>query len=148
AVDHDGFETVFAQCERRMTTAIVKLNALANAVGSAAQDDDLLFRRRWRFVFFFVRGIEIRRVALKLRGTRVHQLINRTNPALLSYAPQGRRMSLERERQALIRRAHAFGFTQKLWRHRFRSMFLELLFDGRDLSHLIEKPGIDSCHLV
>jgi len=36
AIYHDGFETVFAQRERGMTAAIVKFNALPDAVRPAA----------------------------------------------------------------------------------------------------------------
>ena len=42
AVDHDGLEPVLAQRQRRMHAAVVELDALADAVGTAAQHHDLL----------------------------------------------------------------------------------------------------------
>ena len=42
AVDHDGFIAGFAEREGGMAAAIVELDALADAVGTAAEDDDLL----------------------------------------------------------------------------------------------------------
>ena len=41
AVDHDGLEAVLAQRQRRVHAAVVELDALADAVGAAAQDHDL-----------------------------------------------------------------------------------------------------------
>ena len=45
AVDHDGLIALRRQREGGMAAAIVELDALADAVGPAAQDDDLLARR-------------------------------------------------------------------------------------------------------
>src|SRR5215831_15072263 len=79
AVDHDGFETIVAQREGRMATAVIELDSLAYAIWSAAQDDDLLLGSRRRLILFFVGRIEVRRVALELRGASIHSLVNRSN---------------------------------------------------------------------
>src|SRR5579859_6127711 len=50
AVDHDGFVTIVVQREGGVAAAVVKLNALANSVGAAAQDEDFPFVGRRRFV--------------------------------------------------------------------------------------------------
>ena len=42
AVDHDGLVAVLAQRLHRVDAAVVELDPLADAVGAAAQDDDLL----------------------------------------------------------------------------------------------------------
>ena len=42
AVDHHRLEAFFAQREGRVTAAVVELDALADAVRSAAEDDDLV----------------------------------------------------------------------------------------------------------
>jgi hypothetical protein len=42
AVDHDGLEAGRAQREARVDAAVVELDALADAVGAAAEDHDLL----------------------------------------------------------------------------------------------------------
>ena len=54
AVDHDRFKAGIAQRKRRVTTAIVKLNALANAVWAGAQDHDLASIGGRRLAFGFV----------------------------------------------------------------------------------------------
>ncbi len=41
AIDHDAFDANISQCEGRMAAAIVKLDALTDAVGAATQDDCL-----------------------------------------------------------------------------------------------------------
>src|ERR1700749_1814158 len=66
-----------------MATAVIELNSLPNAVRPAAEDDDLLLVRRRRFVFLFVSGIEIRRVALELRCASIHAFIDRLQLVLL-----------------------------------------------------------------
>ena len=42
AVDHDGFKAGIMQREAGVAAAIIELDALADAVGTAAEDDDLL----------------------------------------------------------------------------------------------------------
>jgi hypothetical protein len=42
AVDHDGLEAVFLQRKRRMATAVIELDALADAVRPRAENDDLV----------------------------------------------------------------------------------------------------------
>ena len=41
AVDHDGLEAGLGQREAGVAAAVVELDALADAVGAAAEDDDL-----------------------------------------------------------------------------------------------------------
>ena len=50
AVDHDGFVAGLLQREGGVAAAIVELDALADAVRPAAEDDDLLLVRRPRLV--------------------------------------------------------------------------------------------------
>ena len=56
AVDHDGLVAIFPQGQRRVHAAIVKLDALTNAVRSAAQHHDFFLVRR--FSFAFTAGVE------------------------------------------------------------------------------------------
>ena len=48
AVHHHRLEAFLAEAEHGMTAAVVELDALADAVRTAAEDDDLLLRRRLR----------------------------------------------------------------------------------------------------
>ena len=84
AVDHDGFVAVFLQRKGGVAAAIIELDSLPDAVGPAAQNNDLLLRCGRSFVFFFVSRIEIRRVTLKFRGAGIHVLVHRANAVLLA----------------------------------------------------------------
>ena len=76
AVHHDGLETRFRQRHHGVHAAIVELDALADAVGAAAQDDDFLARSRRRLVFLLVGRVEIRRMGLEFRSAGIHLLVD------------------------------------------------------------------------
>ena len=76
AVHHDGLEARFRQRHHGVNAAVIELDALPDAVGAAAQDDDFLTRSRRGLVFLLIGGIEIRRMGLELRGTGIHLLVD------------------------------------------------------------------------
>ena len=61
AVDHDGLVAVLAHGERGMDAAIVELDALADAVGAAAEHHDLAPIRGRGLALLLVGGIEVGR---------------------------------------------------------------------------------------
>ncbi len=65
AVDHDRFDVFVLQRERRVAAAVIELDSLADAVGSAAQNHDLFAIVGVGFAGGFVGGIEIRREAFE-----------------------------------------------------------------------------------
>ena len=77
AVDHDRLEALVAQREGRVTAAVVELDALPDPVRPAAEDDDLLPRRRVGLALLLVGAVEIRRERLELRRARVDALVDR-----------------------------------------------------------------------
>ena len=60
-----------------MAAAIVELDALADPVGTAAQDDDLAAGRRIRFTRLLVGPVHVRREGLELGGAGIDALIGR-----------------------------------------------------------------------
>ncbi len=72
AVDHDRFDAHLLQGERRVAAAVIELDALADAVGPAAQNHDLLAIARVGLARALVAGIEVRREAFELGGAGVH----------------------------------------------------------------------------
>jgi hypothetical protein len=62
AVDHDGLVPVLAHRQRRMHAAVVELDALADAVGAAAQHHDLLARGRLGLALVLVGRIQVGRL--------------------------------------------------------------------------------------
>ena len=77
AVDHDGLEPLLAQRERGVAAAVVELDALPDAVRSAAEDHDLLPRRRIGLALLLVGAVQIGRERLELRGAGVDPLVGR-----------------------------------------------------------------------
>jgi hypothetical protein len=75
-IDHDGLETVLLQREGGVDAAVIEFNALADAVGAAAEDHDFFGLVVFDFVVAaVVGGIIIRRVGLKLGGAGVHEAV-------------------------------------------------------------------------
>ena len=76
AVDHDGLIALRRQREGGMAAAIVELDALADAVGAAAQDDDLLLVAGIGFAFrlaadgCFIGRIHVRRERARIPRRR------------------------------------------------------------------------------
>src|SRR5580700_9817480 len=114
--------------ESGMTAAVVKLNSLPDAIGAAAQNDDFLFLG-WRgFVLIFIGRVQIRRVALELRGACVDALVNRHNAVLPAQMANLLLCPFTVEpphpRQPTIGEAHTLGLSQHLSRNRFDRVLL------------------------
>ena len=76
AVDHDGLVARLLEGEAGVAAAVVELDALADAVGAAAQDDDLLPGRGLGLVLALVGGVEVGGVGDELGGARVHAFVD------------------------------------------------------------------------
>ncbi len=115
AVHHDGFVVVFLEREGGMAAAIVELNSLPDAIGTAAKDDDLALGRGSRFVFLVVAGIEIGRHAFELCGAGVHEFEDRLDPHLLAQVTHDGDAIVgglaPHFSDALVRDSHALHFT-------------------------------------
>src|SRR5690606_41089841 len=66
AVDHDGLVPLVAQGERRVTAAVVELDALPDAVRAAAKDDGLRPRGRFGLALILERAVHVGRERLEL----------------------------------------------------------------------------------
>ncbi len=81
AVDHDGLIALLRQREGGVAAAIVELDALADAVGAAAQDDDLLrvggigFAHHRAAHRRLIGGIHVGRQRLEFGGAGVDALV-------------------------------------------------------------------------
>ena len=54
-VNHDGFETIFAQCQGSMYTAVIEFNTLTDTVWTTTQNHDFVtILVRIRFALFFI----------------------------------------------------------------------------------------------
>ena len=70
------------QGEGGLAAAVVELDALADAVGAAAQDHDLVPFGPAGLVFPLVGGVKVGGVGLELGGAGVHQLVDRIDAVL------------------------------------------------------------------
>ncbi len=68
-----------------MNTAVVKFNALADAIGTAAQDDHLFSVRHPGLAFAFIGGVIVRSDSPEFRGTGIHQFIYRNDAKVFSF---------------------------------------------------------------
>src|ERR1051325_5542307 len=113
-----------------MAAAVVELNSLPDAVRTAAENDDFLFRRGRSFVFVLVGRVKIRRVAFEFGGAGLHALVHRlkamllalmTNFFLITFAAQSPGSG-----EASVGESHAFGITQNFGWHRLHGMLYHL----------------------
>ena len=76
AIDHHGLVSGLAQCQRRVHTGIVELDALTDPIRSLAKNDDLGGIAGLDLGLRVVRRVVIRRSRDKLGRARVHGLEN------------------------------------------------------------------------
>ena len=84
AVDHDGLVAQFLQRKAGVAAAVVELDALADAVGAAAQNDHLLAVRGRRLALALIAAVEIGRVGLKLRRAGVDLVVGGEDAELVA----------------------------------------------------------------
>ena len=84
AVDHHRLEAGVAQRERGVHAAVVELDALADPVRPAAEDDDRRLGRRADLVLVLPRRVVVRRLGGELGRARVDRLERRHHPGRLT----------------------------------------------------------------
>src|SRR5262249_28024678 len=75
----------FAQREGGVDAAVVELDALADAVRPAAEDDDLLLARLAALIFVAVGGVVVGRVGLELGGAGINETVGGGESELLPH---------------------------------------------------------------
>ena len=148
AVDHDGFIAGVMQREAGMAAAVIELDALADPVRSAAEDDDLL--RVGRRAFVGQRARERRLIGrIHIGGGRgelgragVDALEHRANPERLALRRHLGLGGLGQHRQPRVGKAHRLQGPHAE-RMRGQAALLDLAFHLDDAAHLGEEPGID-----
>ena len=113
-VDDDGLVACGLDGLHCMDGGIVKLHALPNPDGTAAKNNDLFLFRDRRLVFHLIGGIEVRDIALKLRGAGVDHLVDRLNSGALTHFIYLKLRPSPLAGDLLVGKAHAFGKVQFL----------------------------------
>ena len=150
AVDHDGLEPVLAQRERRVHAAVVELDALADAVRTAAEDHDLAVVRGRRLALFLVGRVHVRGRRREFGGARVDALEDRphaeTVAALAHCAFSGTPSSFARRLSAKPLRFNARS-ARRVERREAACSTTALLFADQVLD-LREEPRVDARRAV
>ncbi len=131
-----------------MNTAVIKFNALADAVGTAAQDNHFFSVRHPGFAFAFIGGVIVRGDRPEFCGTGIHQFIYRNNAKVFSFPFD----LLVCQSTGQIGQLHVgepifFRLFKQILRQVHAGQF-QLFFKVNDLLHLIQKPWINGSQLM
>jgi len=143
AVDHDGLVAVLAQRERGVHATVIELNALADAVRAAAEDDDLFLLLGLGLALLFIRGVHIRRGRGELGGAGIHALVHWAHLRGMAPRTQLFLSDAEQLRQAAVGEALALPGAQLLGRGLAPGLPLNPLLDLDQFRHLRQKPGVN-----
>ncbi len=143
AVDHDGLEAVLAQRQRGMDAAVVKLDALADAVGPATQHHDLAPVRGLCLAFLFIGRVHVGGAGREFRSTGVDALVGRAHAQFMAQSAHRVLVGDQQLRQAAVGKAGALQGAQGVGIEVFQSASDQRLFLAHDVLDLREEPGID-----
>ena len=152
AIDHDGFVAVFTHGQCCVDTTVVKLNALPDTIGPAAQHHNLASISGSRLTLFLIGGVHISGGSRKLGGAGIHAFVDRPKTQLLSALPdlifrcvQQRRQSRIGEPLALqlapfsaVQVFHATAIQRGLQCHQFLDLHQEPGINARVPGHLLQ----------
>src|SRR5262245_41591063 len=126
-----------------MAPAVVELDALADAIGTTAEDHDLLTRRGVRFTGGLVRAVEIGREGLELGCTRVYPFVNGPDPQGMTTLPNRGLAGRDRRGKLAVAKAGPLEPQQPGGIDPTKSLSDELTALGFYLDELPEEPWID-----
>ena len=126
-----------------MYTAIVKLDTLTNAVGTATQDHDLVTPGRIGLALFLIGRVHISRIGRKLGRTGIHPLVDRENIQLVALTTQTLLTDGQQLGQTGIRKALALEAVHQAVVDISQAQRLDLLFFVDQIFDLHQEPGIN-----
>ena len=147
-VDHDGLHPDFTQGKGGVHAAVIKLDALADAVWPTTQDHDFFTPTGSSLVLCFVGGVIVRRVGFKFSGTGVHQFVYRRNPQLQPALAHIVFCSASELCQLHIGKTVLLGTEKTFPVQGSKTDFSNSLTAGHQLFQVIQKPGIDFGQLM
>ncbi len=141
AVDHNGLVAGLAQRHGGVDAGVVELDALADAVGPGAEDQDGRLGVQRDLVLLVVGRVMVRGVGGELGGAGIHGLVDRTDPEGLADAADHGFGVVREGTDLLVREAVAFGAFEHL--HGQRSGLADLVGDLVEQLELVKVPGVD-----
>ncbi len=148
AVDHHRLETLLAEAEHGVAAAVVELDALADAIRPAAQDDHLLRGGRIGLADLLVRPVHVGRERLELGRARIDALVGRQQPFFLAALPDEAFADAEHGRDVRITEARPLERAQHVRGHRAELAQAGHLPQLDDLGELRQEPRVHVCQLV
>ncbi len=130
--------------EGGVARAVVELDPLADADGTAAQDQHLPIRGRLGLAARLVGRVEVGRVRLELAGAGVDAMVDRPDAEPLPRRAQLAFVGPHELGEASIGEADALRPTQDLLRQRGEGVAFDPPLGVGDLAHLAEEPRLDA----
>src|SRR6266571_1998585 len=103
-----------------MTTAVIELNSLPDAIRPRAQDHDLRAIGRLGFVLFFVRRIKVWRIRFEFSSAGIDALINRNQAKILAKGADLAFTAFRQISETAIRQSGFFEGAEEIERNVFK----------------------------
>ncbi len=126
-----------------MHAAVVELDALADAVRTAAQDHDLVAVARRRFALVLIGRVQVRGAGGELGGAGIHALVHRAHLVGTTQRAHGRFVGAGQFGQAGIGETGALELAQTCRIQRVDAVGGHLGFGLDDLFDLVQEPRVD-----
>ena len=127
-----------------MHAAVIKLNTLADAVGTTADHQDLVAIGWRRLALLFIGGVHIRGGGGKLGGAGVHPLVDRAHPEAVAVLPHLRFRHRQQHCQPLVREALALEREHAAMVDVREVDRFQAVFRLHQVLDLYQEPGIDA----
>ena len=131
-----------------MHAAVVELDALADAVGPAAQHHDLAARGRLGLALLLVGGIQVGRLRRELRRAGVDALVHRTDAELEALVAHRGLAGVEQIGEAPVGEPLAFEHAQGIRVDVGELLVVQAHLELDDLLDLREEPRVDAREAV
>ena len=126
-----------------MHAAIVKFNALPNAVRAATQDHDFFVGGGFCFALVFISGIHVSRVGRELSSASVYPFVNRPNVHGVALSTHFMLGDFQQLGQAAIRETFFLQGTQFVSADRFQAGGFQLKLNLHDVFNLYQEPRVN-----
>ena len=144
AVDHDGLVAVLPERHRGMNAAIVELDALADAVGAAAQHHDLLAVGGPGLALLLVGRVHVGGVGGELAGAGVDPLVDRADAEGVAAVPYRPLAAAQQFGEAMVGETLLLDLEQGGGVQLLQGPGFQPALGVDDLPDLGQKPGVDA----
>ena len=126
-----------------MHTAVVKLNALTNAVWTTAQNHDFFAVARLCFTLFFISGIHVSGIGCKFGGTSVNAFVHWMQIQTMTVCADFGFRHVQQSGHALVGKAFAFQTAQSGVIQVLQACRSQFGFFFNQVTQLSQEPRVD-----